>query len=96
MQLQSVQGLFIVATLEQVREAMYRAPFLGFDLRLVDGRSYHVRHPDFLAVQPKPHARELTFYDDDGRMHRIDLLLVIEVDEPPVSESTPSANGFGA
>jgi hypothetical protein len=84
-----------VATVEQVREAIHRAPFLGFDLRLVDGRSFHVRHPDFLAVPPRDRGRELTFYDDDCRMHRIDLLLVVEVDEPPLPESTASPNGQG-
>jgi hypothetical protein len=71
-----------MATVEQIREAMHRAPFLGFDLRLLYGRSLHVRHPDFLAVPPRDRGRELTFYDDDGRMHRIDLLLVVDVDEP--------------
>ncbi|MGO9916250.1 MAG: hypothetical protein ACLQIB_16320 [Isosphaeraceae bacterium] len=86
-----------MATVEQVREAMHRAPFLGFDIRLVDGRSYHVQHPDFLAVPPPtaPRARELTFYDNDGRMHRIDLLLVVEVDEPPLP-NTAGASPNGA
>jgi hypothetical protein len=84
-----------VATLEQVREAMHRAPFLGFDLRLVEGRSFHVRHPDFLAVPPRDRGREPTSYDDDGRMRRVDLLLVVEVDEPPLADSTASPNGQG-
>ncbi len=85
-----------VASVAQVREAMHRAPFLGFDLRLVDGRSYHVRHPDFVAVPPADRGRELTFYDDEGRMHRIDLLLIVEVDEPPLPDTAgASPNGAG-
>jgi hypothetical protein len=72
-----------MATVEQIREAMHRAPFLGFDIRLVDGRSYYVRHPDFLAVPPNARGRDMIVHDDAGRTHRIDLLLVVEIEEPP-------------
>ena len=89
-------GNLIMATVEQVREAMHRAPFLGFDIRLVHGRSYHVSHPDFLSVPQSPRGRNLMFHDATGRTHRIDLLLVVEIDEPPVHEqSESSANGPG-
>jgi hypothetical protein len=85
-----------MATIEQVREAMHRAPFLGFDIRLVDGRSYHVPHPDFLAVPQSPRGRDLLLHDATGRTHRIDLLLVVEIDEQPGPEQPGSSpNGVG-
>jgi hypothetical protein len=90
------KGDATMATVEQVRDAMHRAPFLGFDIRLVDGRSYHVRHPDFLSVPEHPRGRELLLQDASGRSHRIDLLLVVEIDEPPVPEAGgASPNGAG-
>jgi hypothetical protein len=86
-----------MATVEQVREAMHRAPFLGFELRLVDGRSFHVSHPDFLSVPQSPRGRDVMFHDKDGRTHRIDLLLIVEIDEPAAPERTStSADGAGS
>jgi hypothetical protein len=74
---------------------MHRAPFLGFDLRLVDGRSFHVPHPDFLAVPQNDRGRELLFHDADGTSHRLDVLLVVDIEEPVLPDSTPSPNGPG-
>jgi len=86
-----------MATIEQIREAMHRAPFLGFDIRLVDGRSYHVPHPDFLAVPQTPRGRDLLFHDEKGHTHRLDLLLIVEIEEPPVPGTAgPPANGPGS
>jgi len=85
-----------MATIEQVRDAMHRAPFLGFEIRLVDGRSYHVPHPDFLAVPQTLRGRDLLLHDATGRTHRIDLLLVVEIDEPPPPKPADSSpNGAG-
>jgi hypothetical protein len=55
-----------MATREQVREAMHRQAFLGFTVRLVDGRTYFVRHPDFVSIPTTDHGRDLTVHDDDG------------------------------
>jgi hypothetical protein len=79
-----------MATIEQVRTAMHRAPFLGFEIRLVDGRSFHVAHPDFLAVPQHPRGRDLMLHDERGRTHRIDLALVVEIDEPAAAEGASS------
>ena len=49
-----------MATLEQVRDAMHRQPFLPFTVHLVDGRSYLVKHPDFIAIPESPRGRDLT------------------------------------
>jgi len=75
-----------MATLDKVRMAMHAQPFRPFILRLVDGTSYVVRHPDFIAIPPPSRGREVTFYaDGDGSgaeeysTHWIDLGLVSEV-----------------
>jgi hypothetical protein len=86
-----------MATVEQVRAAMHRAPFLGFELRLVDGRSFHVPHPDFIAVPQNARGRDVMFYDEHGRTHRIDLLLIVEVEEPAApAAATSSPDGAGS
>ena len=36
--------------IELVRVALHNQPFQPFDLRLADGRSLHVPHPDFVAA----------------------------------------------
>ena len=36
-------------TIRQVQEAMHRQPFRPFAVRLADGRSFEVKHPDFIA-----------------------------------------------
>ncbi len=80
-----------MATVEQIREAMHRAPFLGFEMRLVDGRSFHVPHPDFVSVPQSPRGREVMFHDRDGRTHRIDLVLIVEIEEPAAPERAGSS-----
>lgn len=70
-----------MATREQVRDAMHQAPFRPFTVRLTDGRSYVVRHPDFVSVPASDRGRDLVIHDDAGT-HRIDLLHVVEVEEP--------------
>jgi hypothetical protein len=85
-----------MATVEQVREAMHRAPFLGSEIRLVEGRSFHVPHPDFIVVPQNRRARDLMFYDADGKTHRIDLALIVEIEEraaPQTSASSPDGAG---
>jgi hypothetical protein len=86
-----------MATVEQVREAMHRAPFLGFELRLVDGRSFHVPHPDFISVPQSSRGRDVMFHDEQGLTHRIDVLLIVEIEEPAAPQRAgPSPDGAGA
>jgi hypothetical protein len=37
-------------TLTDIEGAVYRAPFLPFDIRLDNGRVLHVPHPDFISL----------------------------------------------
>jgi hypothetical protein len=81
-----------MATRDQIRDAMHRQPFRPFTVRLVDGRSFEVQHPDFIAVSDSDRARDLTIYS--GSMHRIDLLHVTEI-EQSITPSSPAADGGG-
>ncbi len=81
-----------MATIEQVRDAMHTQPFRAFTVKLVDGRSFVVKHPDFIAVPELPRGRNLAIHDKEGT-HLIDLGLVVEVHVPEVAETqSPSAN----
>ena len=73
-----------MATIEQVRDAMHTQPFRAFTVKLVDGQSYTVKHPDFISVPTSPRGRDLVIHDDKGT-HRIDLNLVVEVHVPEAS-----------
>jgi hypothetical protein len=81
-----------MATIEQVRDAMHMQPFRSFTVKLVDGRSYVVKHPDFIAVPELPRGRNLVIHDKEG-MHLIDLNLIVEVHIPEaVGKTRPKAN----
>jgi len=68
-----------MATTEQVRRAMHRQPFWPFVIHLADGRTFPVRHPDFVAVT---HRLELFFVADDDGLHELDMNLVAEIETP--------------
>jgi hypothetical protein len=82
-----------MAMLNQVRDAMHRQPFRPFTLYLVDGRSYLVRHPDFISIPVSPRGRDLTVHDDDGS-HMIDMGLIVELHVPdPAPAGQAEGNG---
>jgi hypothetical protein len=76
-----------MAMLNQVRDAMHRQPFRPFTLYLVDGRSYLVPHPDFVAIPMSPRGRDLTVYDADGS-HMIDMSLIGDLHVPDPAQSS--------
>jgi hypothetical protein len=69
-----------MATRDQIRDAMHRQPFRPFLVRLLDGRIFQIKHPDFISVSASDLGRDLVIHDD-AAMHRIDLFHVIEVEE---------------
>jgi hypothetical protein len=84
-----------MASMDQVRRAMHRQPFLPFLIKLVNGTTYQVKHPDFVALT---HRRELVFVSDDDGLHEIDLALVAEIETPgaaaqPAPPGSAAANG---
>jgi hypothetical protein len=88
-------------TAESIRQAMHAQPFEPFDLKLVDGTIYTIKHPDYISVPPFPHARELIVYTEapntDGfRTHRIHIGLILELLTPSETGSLPpSPQGNG-
>jgi hypothetical protein len=87
-----------MATLTQIRDAMRAQPFRPFAIRMADGRSYTVRHPDFAAVPQTHRGREIVFYAEredaeNPEMHLIDLGLVLEIIIPAPAPASASAAG---
>ncbi len=85
----------VMATMNQIREAMHAQPFRPFILHLINGRTFRVKHPDFIAVA---NIREMVFVGDDEGIHNIELPLVIELEIPPVegqatAQSQAKGNG---
>ncbi len=61
-----------------VREALHREPFEPFAIRLADGRSVAVKHPEFVALTPR---RIIVIADDEvGSWSVIEPLLIVSLD----------------
>jgi hypothetical protein len=81
-----------MATPEQISVVLKAAPFRPFEIRLADGRSYRVDHPEFLVLAPGARARGAIYFEQNGRtMHLIDLGLVSEIAAAVPGESADSA-----
>ena len=80
-----------MATIGQVRDAMHTQPFRAFTVKLVDGQSYTVKHPDFISVPTFTRGRDVVIHDDKGA-HLIDLNLIVEV-HIPEAPATPRSKG---
>ncbi len=65
-------------TTEQFRSTLHLQPFRPFTIRMADGRSFEVPHPDFVAQSPS--GRTIVAFQDDDSYSLLDLLLMTEVD----------------
>ena len=67
-------------TIEQLRATQRAQPFVPFTLRLADGRSYTIEHPDFISSHPQ--GRTVVVYQrgTNGDLEIIDLLLVVGIE----------------
>jgi hypothetical protein len=74
-------------TLETLDRAIHAVPFRPFSLRLADGRSLSIPHPDFIAFNPK--GRVALVLDERDGAEYVDLLLVISlrVEGQPAEET---------
>lgn len=84
-----------MAALSQLRDALHRQPFRPFLLRLADGTTYAVDHPDLIAVPPGNLGMEAHLYTEGERpgeyvSHWIDLLNVVEIISPAPAEPAPA------
>lgn len=67
--------------LQGIREALNRVPFTPFAIRLADGRSLGVEHPEFVAVGKR---RAIVIAADDSWSVIEPLLIVsLDYDAPP-------------
>jgi hypothetical protein len=74
--------------LNTIREALHRQPFQPFSLRLADGRSLEVPHPDFMAMT----KRIVIVVAEDNSWKAVDPILIVSLGVDP---SSPSSNGAG-
>lgn len=65
-------------TTEQIRQAHQAAPFRPFTIRMADGRTFYIRHPDYLFILPGG-GRTIIVANDDGSASILDVLLVTEL-----------------
>ncbi|MEX2176048.1 MAG: hypothetical protein WD872_16930 [Pirellulaceae bacterium] len=65
-------------TIEQLRNVHWASPFVPFTIRVADGRSFLVRHPEFLSHSPT--GRTMIVHHDDDTFSILDLLLVTELE----------------
>jgi hypothetical protein len=61
-----------------LREAIVRRPFEPFAIRLADGRSVPITHPEFVAVGKR---RAVVIQEDDSCLW-LEPLLVVSIDWP--------------
>ena len=78
-------------TVEQLRIVHRAQPFKAFTVRMADGRSFRVTHPDFLSHSPS--GRTMIVHHKDDSYSVLDLLLVteLEVDSSPKSVDEAAA-----
>lgn len=74
-------------TTEQLRSALRSVPFRPFTIRMADGRTFSIAHPDVLSISPA--GRTVVVYHPDDSASIVDLLLMTELELSPPS-SRPS------
>lgn len=66
-------------TSEDVRKFWIARPFRPFTLRLIDGRSFVIRHPDFIWSIP-PSLRVVSLVDDLENTHVINTTIIVSIE----------------
>jgi hypothetical protein len=67
-----------VMTSEQFKTILRLEPFRPFRIRMADGRSFDVQHPDFIAQSPS--GRTVIVFQPDDSYSVLDLLLMSELE----------------
>lgn len=70
-------------TIEQLANVHHAQPFRPYTIHMGDGRSFFVKHPDFLSRSPS--GRTVIVHQDDDRFGILNLLLVTELQVHPSS-----------
>ena len=76
-------------TIEQLNNAKNGLPFRPFTIRLADGRSFLVRHPDFLSRSPS--GRTIIVHGENDSYSVLDLLLVTELEFSATTQKSDEA-----
>ncbi|MGC8640117.1 MAG: hypothetical protein ACP5XB_09610 [Isosphaeraceae bacterium] len=78
---------------EDLREVIRARPFRPFAIVAADGGRIRVDHPEWIMVRSE---RSAAVYDQDERLHIIDVMLIQRVEvEPPVPAGSPSPGPNG-
>jgi hypothetical protein len=94
-----------LALVDEIRQAKNAQPFRPFSLKLADGTTHNVKHPDYISVPPVRRPRELIYYvqgedqdqDQDYQSHWIQIGLILEMIVPSEAESPrPRSEGNGS
>lgn len=64
-------------TIEQFKTTLHLQPFRPFTIRMADGRTLQVSHPDFVAQSPS--GRTVIVFQPDESYSVLDLLLMTEL-----------------
>ena len=64
-------------TTDQFKTTLHLQPFRPFTIRMADGRSFPVTHPDFVAQSPS--GRTVIVFQPDETYRVLDLLLMTEL-----------------
>ena len=65
-------------TTDQFRSTLRLQPFRPFTIRMADGRTFDVPHPDFVAQSPS--GRTAIVFQPDDSYSLLDLLLMTEIE----------------
>jgi len=65
-------------SVEQLKNVHHAQPFRPFTVHMGDGRSFFVKHPDFISYSPS--GRTIIVYRDDDNFSILDMLLVTEIE----------------
>lgn len=75
--------------LNTIRHALRREPFQPFTLRLADGRSLRVAHPEFVAILP----RVVIVGAEDNSWKAVEPILIVSLDVDPARSSGSNGDG---
>ncbi|HUE74154.1 MAG TPA: hypothetical protein VMP01_24950 [Pirellulaceae bacterium] len=64
-------------TTEQFKTTLHLQPFRPFTIRMADGRTFPVSHPDFVAQSPS--GRTVIVFQSNESYSVLDLLLMTEL-----------------
>jgi hypothetical protein len=82
-------------TVKELKEAKDKKPFEPFFIRMADGQSYEIKHPDAVAWDPG-NTRIAICGLEGGRWEIVDIRLVTSLGIPALeSPDFPRADGNG-